>query len=129
MAGRTVLIVDDEEAVRQIAERIIGDHGYRVCTAQSGEEALDFCRAKPGEVGLVLLDMGLPGMDGAQCMTMIKEAQPETKVVVSSGSIELDETAMIDLGAERLLAKPYRLAELLKCVRELAGEPDGATEN
>ena len=80
---KTVLIVDDEEMIRQSLEGILTDEGYDVLTASSGEEALKIIEDELPS--LVLLDIWLPGMDGIEALKAIKAAHPQLQVVMMSG--------------------------------------------
>jgi PAS domain S-box-containing protein len=114
-----VLFVDDEEGLREVGRRILERAGYRVLTAESGEQALEICRQGPGKIDLVVLDLSMPGMGGAACLQEIKRAAPKVKVLVSSGWGLPDDRQGLEQ-ADSYLAKPYRGVDLLAKLRQLA---------
>lgn len=126
----TVLVVDDEESVRNVAKAILKRAGLRVLTAAGGREALDLLRRNGhngGQVGAVLLDLVMPRMDGKEVLEELRSFSPELPVILSSGYTEEHENGA-RLAAHgqptRFLPKPYRPAELLERVREaLAVQP------
>jgi CheY-like chemotaxis protein len=109
MARRiTVLVVDDEPEIREIAEAILSMAGYRVLTAANGQEAIQIIAAKP--VDLLFTDIRLPGMDGFDLATRAKRSQPDLRVVYSTGFAGRDRGAA-PLG--RTLQKPWHAWELV----------------
>jgi CheY-like chemotaxis protein len=91
--------------------------GLRAAQAVSGQEALDWLRAHPGEASAVLLDFGMPGMDGLTCFRRLRELDPSLPVLVSSGYAEGGQIqVMIDEGGALLLPKPYTGDELARAV-------------
>ena len=114
----TVLVVDDEPALRELASRTLQGMGHRVLTAASGEEALALYQARGQEIDLVLMDLGMPGMGGHKCLKEILTLDPAAKVVIASGySANGQVKASLESGAAGYVAKPYRKADLLTTVR------------
>ncbi len=112
--GATVLVVDDEAVVRDLARQALEDAGYRVLTATSGEEALEVYRSRGWEVDTVILDLGMPGMGGKACLKALREQDPAARVLVSTGYASDDEAREVErLGAAGFVPKPYRLSDLL----------------
>jgi two-component system nitrogen regulation response regulator NtrX len=111
-----VLVVDDEPGVRAAVEAILGDEGFEVSTAASGEEGLD--RALSGTFDVILLDVWLPGMDGLETLVRIRERELDTAVVMISGHGTI-ETAVraTKLGAFDFIEKPLSLEKTLLVVR------------
>ena len=104
----TLLVVDDDEANRDMLSRRLARLGYAVCTAESGIEALDRIRARPFD--LILLDIMMPGMDGYQVLQSLKrdEALRRVPVIVLSANDETSSAVRcIELGAEDYLPKPF----------------------
>ncbi|MGB3211089.1 MAG: transporter substrate-binding domain-containing protein [Desulforhopalus sp.] len=119
--GEHVLIVDDEESVRTLAEKLLIDLGYSVSVVSSGEEAISFLKRKKAD--LLLLDMLMePGMNGFQTYQKIKTFIPHQKALITSGFSEsYDVKQAQELGAGAYVRKPYTLQELGLAVRmELA---------
>jgi PAS domain S-box-containing protein len=109
-----VLLVDDEEPLRQIGSRILRLEGFQVIAAASGEEALDLYEAQKCSIDVVVMDLGMPGMGGHKALLEILAINPGAKVVIASGyaSDEQVAAALRD-GAAGFVAKPYRKSELL----------------
>lgn len=110
--GEHILVVDDEEHIRILAEKMLTTLGYRVSLAASGEDAVKFIQAQ--KVDLLLLDMVMePGMNGYQTYQRIKEFCPEQKALIASGFSESREVKKTqNLGAGAYIKKPYTLKEL-----------------
>ena len=113
----TALVVDDEALVRSLARRILERAGYRVIVAAGGLEGLALLEAHSGDVGVVLLDLTMPDLNGREVLARIRATHPDLPVVLCSGldaaSARLGE---LDGPALRFLQKPYRLTELLAAV-------------
>ncbi len=119
----TVLLVDDEDMVRELGERILSRSGYTVLTAPNGEEALDLYRRRKQEISLVILDLIMPAMGGRECLKELVRIDPHAKVLIASG-YAADVTAgdCAELGARGFVGKPFRFNELLKHVRRTLDE-------
>ncbi len=108
----TVLLVDDEETVRDIGREMLKNLGYEVVTAANGVEALDIIAVRQ-DINLVILDLTMPQMDGMQCFKALRPLKPELKVIMSSGFNEQEVTKQIEHeGLAGFIQKPYRLADL-----------------
>ncbi|HOU92195.1 MAG TPA: response regulator, partial [Polyangiaceae bacterium] len=120
-----VLVVDDEPAVREVVRLALEHVGCQVTTAANGAEAVELFRERRGQLDLVLLDLMLPGMSGAQVFRAVRALDPAARVLLMSGhSEEATEADLLGAGALRLLRKPFTLAELAGVVTAaLAGEP------
>jgi len=114
--SESILVVDDEAGVRTSLEAILGDEGYRVETAASGEDGLTAAAAR--RFDLVLLDVWLPGADGLDTLARLHEADPQLPVVMISGHGTI-ETAVkaVRLGARDFVEKPLSLEKTLLVVR------------
>ncbi len=120
-AGQSILVVDDEPQLRDIAGSFLADLGYATCQASSGEEALNLLKKQPFD--LVILDMLMePGWNGRQTYERMRKERPEQKAIIVSGFSESAEVrASLALGVGRFLKKPYSLEQLSLAVRhELA---------
>jgi CheY-like chemotaxis protein len=118
----TLLVVDDEPAVRDVAGNMLSLGGYEVLPAASGEEALALYQEHQHEIALVLLDLGMPGMGGKRCLAEIRRLDPDAKVLIASGYLQYGLTDELEsLGATGMVSKPYRRSELLQAVRETMG--------
>jgi PAS domain S-box-containing protein len=114
----TILLVDDEPAVLDIACDILERYGYSTLTARTGEEALEVFRDKANDVGAVVLDLNMPGMGGPACLEQLRLLSPGVKVLIASGYAP-DEQKSVRDQAEGMLRKPYRLTELVRKIREV----------
>src|SRR5512146_1552578 len=111
----TVLVVDDEPLVTELAGDILRRFGYSVLKASAGEEAVNLYQQKSQEIVAVILDIVMPGMDGREVFRRIRAINPEVKVVVSSGySHDRDADELLEQGASGFVQKPYRIAELIR---------------
>ncbi len=116
----TVLLVDDEEFVRDLGQAILTELGYRVLLAGDGAEALEVYEAQGDEIDLVILDLTMPRLSGRQVMAAILQNRPEARIIISSGfSDETRESNLTSLGAAAFIPKPYRLDHLARVVRQV----------
>jgi two-component system KDP operon response regulator KdpE len=114
VSGR-VLVVDDEVEIRRALKTGLADHGFEVEVAASGEEGLAAAALHRPDV--VLLDLGLPGIDGFAVLTQLRERSRAAVIVLSVMANERDKVRALDLGADDYLVKPFGLEELLARIR------------
>ena len=108
-----VLVVDDEEMLRRSSRRLLRRLGYGVAVVAGGAEALAYLEAHPGEVGLVLLDLVMPGLCGLPLLVALRELEPDVGVVVCSGYDRDGRVQeLLDAGARGFVQKPYSMPEL-----------------
>jgi two-component system, OmpR family, response regulator len=112
-----ILCVDDEEEIRLLLGRYLGQHGMRVSLAAGGAD-LRRCIAEGG-VDLVLLDLGLPGDDGLSLMRYLREQWNGAVIIVSGRGDAVDRVVGLELGADDYVTKPFDLRELLARVRSV----------
>jgi PAS domain S-box-containing protein len=115
----TILVVDDEEIVRNVAKSSLERRGYTVLLADSGEQALRILDSNAAAVRLVLLDLEMPGMGGAETLKRIRQMVPEAPVVASSGYSEARASEQFGEGAAGFLQKPYGVRQLVAKVHAL----------
>lgn len=113
-ASRSVLIVDDDPYILEFVEMVLLDAGYLVMTAANGQQALEIVSNEP--VGLVLLDMRMPIMDGWEFAAALRAARIDVPVVVMTAAADA-ERRRVEIGAQGCLAKPFELDDLLRTVR------------
>lgn len=121
-----VLVVDDEEAVRRFAVKAVERGGFETIAARDGEEGLSLFRERGEEIGIVLLDLTMPGMDGREVLEEIRAMDSDVPVVLSSG-FSADQ-ALMGLEADpgvRFLRKPYSPATLQEVMGSLLTVADG----
>ncbi len=115
--GQRVLIVDDEVNMRKTLAEILGDEGFKVTTAATGEEAVKLCSEERFEV--VLMDVRMPGMNGVEAFRRIQRHQEGVRVILMSAfSIEDLKLAALDEGAIAFLSKPLDLDRVVSLVGE-----------
>ncbi len=118
----TVLVVDDEPAVRLVAQRILRKAGFEVVTADDGIEAIERFRAHQEEVVAVLLDMTMPRMGGAETFRALREIAPSVKVILTSGHDEQQMTERFTgQGLAGFIQKPYTPRGLRAKMHEVVG--------
>ncbi|WP_433301889.1 hybrid sensor histidine kinase/response regulator [Actinoplanes sp. CA-030573] len=116
--GETVLVVEDEAALRDVAGRILSAAGYRVLAAECGAEALQLAAAHDGAIDLLVSDVVMPGMLGKELAERLTGARPQTRVLYMSGYAQpvLHSQGTLDPGVA-LLEKPFTADDLLSAVR------------
>ena len=116
----TILLVDDEEMIRELGKRILERSGYTVLTAANGKEALNLYRKQGSEISLVILDLIMPEMGGKQCLEELLKIDPQVKVLIASGYSGGGETKKtIETGARGFVGKPYDMRQMLQAVRQV----------
>ena len=113
---RTVLIIDDEEIVREPTKRLLERSGFDVLMAESGPTGLDVIAEQGASIDLVLLDLSMPTMSGDEVLVALRRLQPDIKVIIITGYATLDDE--VD-GADSILQKPFAIAELLERINEI----------
>ncbi|OGR18654.1 MAG: hypothetical protein A3K53_00930 [Deltaproteobacteria bacterium RIFOXYB2_FULL_66_7] len=117
-----ILLVDDQEPVREVAKDMLEALGYEVVTAADGLEGISRYRELWREIDLVILDMIMPNMSGGDCFRRMKEINPKARVVLSSGySMEGAIQDVMNEGILAFIQKPYRLEELSRVVGTAVG--------
>jgi DNA-binding response OmpR family regulator len=112
----SILVVEDDEAIASGLARVLDAQGYVVARVGRGRAALESA-ADPG-LALVVLDLGLPDIDGIDVCRRLRAARPELRILIlTARDEELDVVAGLDAGADDYLVKPFRLSELLARVR------------
>lgn len=116
--GDTVLVVDDEEYIRESLKTFLTEMGYRVIVASHGEEALDLAKKEGPQV--IILDVKMPGIDGIETCRRLKSDEG-TGVIPVIVATALRETLpeVIDAGANDFVTKPFHLTELLTRIRSI----------
>jgi two-component system, OmpR family, response regulator RegX3 len=109
-SGPTVLLVEDEESIAQLLRTYLGSHGFRVLWVASGEEALEELERHP--VRIVVLDIGLPGMDGFDVCRAIRYRSKVPLVMLTARDEEADRVVGLEIGADDYVPKPFSPREL-----------------
>lgn len=114
----TILLVDDEEMVLEVAEKLLKAIGYHVLTAREGREAIEVYKKHRETVDLVLLDIIMPHMKGGEVFDCLKEINPDIKVLLSSGySIDGEAAKILERGGKGFIQKPFDLERLSETIR------------
>jgi CheY-like chemotaxis protein len=107
---KTILVIDDEEGVRNTIQSLLEMLGYRVLGADSAKAAIEAVRTHAGDIDLALLDIKLPDMEGGTLFPLIKEARPGIKVIICSGySLDSNVRRILKDGAHGFIQKPFAL--------------------
>ena len=118
----TVLVVDDEQVVRELARRALERHGYTVLMADGGASAIDVFKRHPGEISLVVLDLSMPNMSGEEVLPELRKIRPEVKVVVSSGYSESEAMPLFEgQRVSGFVQKPYTSKAIAEKVKDCLG--------
>jgi PAS domain S-box-containing protein len=119
----TVLVVDDQDAVREVCASMLAGAGYEVVLAPGGAEGVEIFRERRKGIDLVILDMIMPGMTGRECFRLLKGIDPAVRAVLSTGySLEGEVQETMDEGILAFIQKPYRMGQLVEIVDRLLAE-------
>jgi two-component system KDP operon response regulator KdpE len=110
-----ILIVDDERAIRRFLRAALTSHGYQIFEAENGQMAL--AAAAENRPDVVILDLGLPDMDGVEVTRQLREWYQAPIVILSVRDQENDKIAALDAGADDYLTKPFGVGELMARIR------------
>lgn len=120
--NETILLIDDEEMILDVARQLLVSLGYTVLTTNSGGPALDIYRKNRERIDLVILDMIMPQMSGSKVFENLKEINPEVRVLLSSGySINGQAMKILRRGCRGFIQKPFTIKELALKIREVLG--------
>jgi len=116
----TILVVDDEETIRILAERILKRSGYTVLAAANGKDALEMYKKGREKISLVILDLMMPVMGGWQCLEELLKIDPGVKVLMASGISDTGQQELAtQVGAKGFVEKPYTIGQMLQRIREV----------
>ena len=117
--GFTVLVADDNEVAQRLCKRVLEKAGYPVLIAGDGLQAVDIALGRRPE--MILMDVAMPGIDGLEAMRRIKAEVPSMPIVIASAhSMSSDRERFLAAGADNVLSKPFRLADLIAVVEGFA---------
>ena len=121
----TILLVDDEDAVRRAAERVLTSAGYQVLSARSADQALTVCDDHDGGIDLLVSDVVMPGMDAGELAVQLRKRHPQAKVLFISGySGDAFTSRQLRIPNPKFLAKPFTIPALTQRVREVLDSND-----
>jgi len=122
--SETILLVEDEESVRQLVRETLESRGYRVLEAENGHTALAIAASFPSVIHLVITDVVMPGLSGHELIQQLLPARPHTKILYLSGYAEEAFANPLPAdGQKAFLQKPFTLQNLSRKVREVLGPP------
>jgi CheY-like chemotaxis protein len=120
----TILIVEDEQVMLRVVEKVLLQHGYQVLVASDGEEAIEVYRRHKLEIDVVLLDVDLPKLTGWDVLLKMKEENPDVRVVIATGFLEPKmKTEMFRVTVKHFVDKPYMLDEVVETLQTLIDAP------
>jgi len=118
--SETILLVDDEEMITDVGERLLKKLGYKVLIARSGREALEVYSENKDNIHMVILDVIMPGMSGEETFELLKKKYPDVIVLLSSGYSMNGKTAeILEKGCKGFIQKPFRLKQLSQLIRSV----------
>jgi len=116
----TILVVDDEPLIRDLAGRILKKAGYSVLSAGSGKEGIEVYAQHQSDIALVILDLIMPEMGGKQCLEKLLKINPQVKALIPSGfAVDGATREFLDSGPKGMVGKPFNMRELLRAVRHV----------
>lgn len=114
----TVLVADDNDVAQRLCRRVLEKAGYKVLIAVDGLQAVEMAMSQ--RPAMILMDVAMPGIDGIEAMKRIKAAMPDQPIVIASAhSMVSDRERFLAAGADDILSKPFRLADLVAIVARL----------
>lgn len=115
MTPRTILIVEDESVMRRVLTLALRSRGYNVAQAETGRQGLD--RVRAGRADAMILDLGLPDMDGIEVVSAVRRDHQMPIIVLSARGDEKQQIRALDAGADDYVTKPFREGELMARLR------------
>ena len=129
-SAKTILLVEDEEMLRELGVTILEGEGYHVLAAKDGVEAVEMFEANSEDIGLVVCDLGLPRMGGRDAFMRMKEQKPSVRAIVASGYLEPNlRSEMLKAGVLDTIQKPYDFREMLKKIRSVIGDVEAEDDH
>jgi CheY-like chemotaxis protein len=115
-----ILVVDDNEMIRDLLERMLIHLGYKVAMAKNGQEAIDMLREDTAQFDIIIVDLIMPQVDGLACFEEIKSLNPNVPVIISSGAANKD--SLFGKGLSAYLEKPYTIEKVKETLEKFRGE-------
>ncbi|MBD6619687.1 response regulator [Komarekiella sp. 'clone 1'] len=118
--GELILVVDDEDAIRDVTKTSLESHNYKAITAKDGIEAIALYAEHRDKIFLVLTDMVMPSLDGLTTIRTLRKINPDVKIIAVSGLASSDKVNIAyDMGIKAFLSKPYTASQLLQTISTL----------
>jgi len=115
----TILVVEDEKCLLDLARLMFESKGYTVLAAKDGVEAVEMYKQNRDKISIVFTDIGLPRLNGKDVFTKLKEMDPDVKVIFTSGIFIDIKAELLRNGAKDFIQKPYRQEDVLRKIREV----------
>ncbi|HTG45376.1 MAG TPA: ATP-binding protein, partial [Verrucomicrobiae bacterium] len=127
---QTILLVEDEDMLRELGVTILESEGFRVLAAKDGVEAVALFESNRDEIGLVVCDLGLPRLGGREVFLKMKESRPGVRAIIASGYLEPTiRSEMLKAGVIDTIQKPYDFNVLLEKIRSVIGPEQAADDH
>ena len=127
---QTILLVEDEEMLRDLGVEILQSEGYRVIPAKDGVEAVELFERHRSDIGLVVCDLGLPRLGGRDAFMKMKEIKPSVRAIVASGYLEPSvRSEILRAGVIDTIQKPYDFREMLEKIRAIIGNAESEDDH
>lgn len=121
--GETILVVDDEQMLREILVECLQEEGYRMLSASDGVEALKVYTEHRSGIDVIITDLGMPNMGGEELYAKLRELDPQVKVIVSSGFLDSStRSELLRRGIKDVLTKPYKFDMIFSTVRRIIAQ-------
>jgi len=118
--AETILLVDDEDALRSLSSEILETMGYAVKQAGHGQEALEMYEQTGGSIDLVVLDLAMPVMGGRETFRKLIALNPKVRVVVTTGSADEEEAReLLSMGVKAVIPKPYAVEQFTGIIKSV----------
>ncbi|HSH37843.1 MAG TPA: ATP-binding protein, partial [Chthoniobacterales bacterium] len=129
-APQTIMVVEDEEMLRDLAVHILSSEGYNVLAAKDGLEAVEMFAKQRDEIGLVVCDLGLPRLGGHEVFLKMKETKPGVRAIVASGYLEpAMRSEILKAGVIDTIQKPYDFRDLIAKIHSVIGNPQSEDDH
>lgn len=118
--NETILLIDDEDTIRELGKEVLETLGYSVVLAADGMEAVGLYTEMKGKIDLIILDIVMPRIGGKETFKKLKSMNPDVKVIISSGySIDGEAQEILNSGASAFIQKPYKITEISLLIRRV----------
>nr|MBA2269155.1 response regulator [Chthoniobacterales bacterium] len=118
--GETILVVDDEEAIRAVAERLLRKYSYEVLLAEDGPAALAVFAEHSAKIGVIVTDVSMPIMSGVALARTLRKMQPDACIIISAGrEDDCTPAEMAEIGIAGTLPKPFTQTALLRLLDQV----------
>jgi len=113
--GELILLVDDQESIIDMGQKVLASLGYKVLTATNGQQAIEMYQAHADEIDLIIMDVVMPIMGGSQATQIIRQINPQVKIIFSTG---YDKGAQAHMENETVIAKPFPIIQMSYLIRQ-----------